>query len=63
MGRASLLGLCLNSLYKTDVWAYVLRLRPKPMHILFSTPSLKKTVPIPAVYKGISLSSLFDFLY
>ena len=36
--RASLLGLCLNSLHKADVWAYALGLRSRPMHILFSTP-------------------------
>ena len=36
--RASLLGLCLNSLHKTDVWAYALGLRSGPVHKLFSTP-------------------------
>ena len=34
MGQVSLLGLCLNFLYKTDVWAYALGLRA---HIVFST--------------------------
>ena len=40
MGRASLLGLCLNSLHKANVWAHALGLRSGPVHILFSTPSL-----------------------
>ena len=45
MGRASLLGLCLNSLHKVDVWAYALGLRSGPMHILFSTPSVAPPSP------------------
>ena len=39
MGQASLLGLCLNSRHKADVWAYALGLRSGPVHTLFSTPS------------------------
>ena len=40
MGRASLLGLCPNSLHKVEVWACALGLRSKSVHILFSTSSL-----------------------
>ena len=39
MGRASLLGLCPNSLHKAEVWACSLGLRSGPMYVLFSTPS------------------------
>ena len=39
MGRASLLGLCLNFPHKADVRAYALGLRSGPVHILFSIPS------------------------
>ena len=39
MGRASLLSMCLNSLYKADVWAYAPGLHSESVHILFSTLS------------------------
>ena len=51
MGRASLLGLCLNSLHKADVWAYALGLRSGPVHILFST------------HQNLKLLSLSIFLF
>ena len=44
MGRASLLGLCPNSLHKAEVWVCVLGLGSGPVHILFSTPSEMKDV-------------------
>ena len=39
MYRASLLYLCLNSLHKADVWAYILGLRFGLVPILFTIPS------------------------
>ena len=47
MGRASLLGMCINSLHKTDVWAYAMGLHSGPVHILISTPSITKVVSFP----------------
>ena len=45
MGRASLLGLCLNSFHKAVAWAYALSLRSRPVPILFSTPSVE-SIPL-----------------
>ena len=39
MGRASLLGLCPNSLHKAEAWARSLGLRFGPVQVWFSTPS------------------------
>ena len=39
MGRATLLGLCPNSLHKAEVWAYALGLHSGPVHVLFFTLS------------------------